>query len=146
MPGGRPKGSTSALAARASRRNLMGGRKKPTTGDKDRRSDRQLRGDRKWEDMANRREEARLAREEAQAIREQARAREESGELCVRSEATSEVQRIHRIVRAELDRVTAYLDPGIAPAVRAACEEALTTMTKKLRNVIADKVEAAGAQ
>jgi hypothetical protein len=118
----------------------MGGRKKPATGDKNRRSDSQLRGDRKWEDMANRREEARLAREEAQAIREQARAREESGELCVRSEAVAEVQRLTRIVRAELDRVNAYLDPGIPPEVRTACEAALATMTRKLRNVLADKV------
>lgn len=141
MSGGRPKGSTSALAARASRRNLMGGRK-AATGDKNTRSDSQLRGDRKWEDMANRREEARLAREEAQAIREQARAREESGELCVRAEAVTEVQRIQRIVRAELDRVTAYLDPGLTPEVRAPCEAALKTMTQKLRNAMADKVEA----
>lgn len=140
MPGGRPKGSTSALAARASRRNLLSGRRKAATGDKDHRSDSQLRGDRKWEDMANRREEARLAREEAQAIVSQAEARERAGELCVRSEALSEVQRIHRIVRAELDRVTAYLDPGLPPEARAACEAALATMTQKLRNVIADKV------
>jgi hypothetical protein len=146
VSGGRPKGSTSALAARASKRNLLGGRKKPATGDRDRKSDSQLRGDRKWEDMANRREEARLAREEAQAIREQARAREESGELCLRSEAVAEVQRIQRIVRSELDRVLAYLDPGLAPEVRAPCEAALRTVTQKLRNVMADKVEAAGGR
>ena len=145
MSGGRPKGSTSALAARASRRNLLGGRKKRATGDRDRKSDSQLRGDRKWEDMANRREEARLAREEAQAIREQARAREESGELCVRSEAVTEVQRITRIVRAELDRVLAYLDPGLAPEVRAACESALLTTVRKLRNALADKVDGKAA-
>lgn len=138
MPGGRPKGSTSALAARASRRNLQG-RRKATGGQS-------MTGDGKpkaliwFEEMANRRERARLEREEAQAIREQARAREESGELCVRSEAVSEVQRITRIVRAELDRVAAYLDPGLAPEVRAACESALTTTARKLRNALADKV------
>jgi hypothetical protein len=117
------------------------GRRKRATGDKDRKSDSQLRGDRKWEDMANRREEARLAREEAQAIREQARAREESGELCVRSEALAEVQRIQRLVRVELDRVVAFLDPGLAPEVRASCEAALVTAARKLRNALADKVE-----
>jgi len=140
MSGGRPKGSTSALAARASRRNLRGGRKKPAAGDKDRKSDSQPKGDREWDDTANRREQARLAREEAQAIREQARARKELGELCVRSDAVAEVQRVTRVVRAELDRVTAYLDPGLPPEVRAACEAALSTMAKKLRNVLAAKV------
>lgn len=140
MSGGRPKGSTSALAARASRRNLLGRRKKPATGKKGRKSDSQPRGDLEWESIADRREAARLAREEAQAIREQARAKAESGELCIRSEAVAEVQRIQRIVRAELDRVTAYLDPGLAPDVRTASEAALATMVRKLRNALAEKV------
>lgn len=118
----------------------MGSGRKPATGDKDRRPDSQLRGERRWELMADRREEARLAREEAQAIREQARARHESGELCLRAEALAEVTRLQRIVRAEIDRVPAYIDPGLAPAVREAALAALATATKKLRNAIADKV------
>lgn len=93
------------------------------------------------EKMADRREAARLNREEAQAIREQARARHESGELCYRSEAMVEVQRMQRIVRAEIDRALAYLDPGLPPEVRAACEAAMTTAVRKLRHAIADSVE-----
>ena len=135
---GRPKGSTSTLAARASRRNLLRGaeraRKRGEKSDTTRRAT-------KWELMADRREEARLAREEAQAIREQARARLEAGELCQRSEAVAEVTRMARLVRAELDRVLAYLEPGLAPEVRAPCEAALGTAVKKLRHALAGQVE-----
>lgn len=131
MPGGRPKGSTSALAARASRRNILGRKARASAPAASRL---------KWETMADRREAARLAREEAQAIREQARARSEAGELCLRSEAIAEVARIVRLVRAELDRAAAYLDPGLPPEVRAEAERAVTTATRKLRAALADKV------
>lgn len=135
MPGGRPKGSTSALGARASRRNLQGrNHAAAATTAKERK------GQLKWDLMADRREEARLAREEAQAVREQARARHEAGELCLRAEAIAEVTRLHRIVRAELDRGMAYIDPGLPAEVRAACESAMGTALRKLRTAIADKV------
>lgn len=136
MPGGRPKGSTSSLAARASRRNLQG-RKATTTTTKGK----DLVILNRWERIADRREKARLAREEAQAIREQARARLELGELCERSEAIAEVSRMQRIVRAELDRALAYLDPGLTPEVRQAAEAALGTTIRKLRTSMADQVE-----
>lgn len=133
MPGGRPKGSTSQLGARASRRNLLrGGR----GGDLDlspaARRELARRGS-----LADRREEARLQREEAQAIREQARARLESGELCRRDEAIAEVRRLVRLVRGEFDRAAAYLDPGLPPEVRAAAEAAVTTAIHKLRQRLA---------
>ena len=128
---GRPVGSRSALGARASTRNLGNTARKG----------RQTKRERDMEKMADRREKARLEREEAQAIREQARARQEAGELCFRSEAMVEVQRIQRIVRSELDRALAYLDPGLAPEVRAACEAAIGTAVRKLRSTMADKVD-----
>ena len=87
-----------------------------------------------------RRSAARLMRDEAEAALAQANARARLGELCVRSEAMAEVQRITRIVRAELDRVTTYLDPGLTPEVRAASEAALRTATAKLRQRLADAV------
>lgn len=125
MSRGRPKGSTSALAARASARNL-GGR---TSGVQN--SDR----------IAGRREAARLAREEAQAIREQARAQHELGVLCLRSEAVDEVDRFARLVRAEIDRAPAYLDPGLASEVRVAAEAAIGTAMRKLRSALAEQIE-----
>lgn len=96
-----------------------------------------------FEEMANRRERARLEREEAQAIREQARARLESGELCRRDEAMAELRKLVRLVRVELDRATAYLDPGLTPEVRAAAEAAVVTTMRKLRSAIAGKYESA---
>lgn len=89
------------------------------------------------ESIAKRRAEARLAMEEANAAMAQADAEERRGTLALRSEAIAEAQRLGSMVNKELRRAKAFLDPALAPEVRAAAEQALAVAAGRILTALA---------
>lgn len=134
----KPKHKTGRRNPASARNGLKGGRPLVPRASADPAKPDQPDGDRDpMMQVAMRRARARMAREEAQAIRERAKADRERGLLCLRSEAIAEAGRLGALIKAELGRAKAFLDPGLAPEVRQACESALAAASGRVLAALA---------